>query len=405
MNSILRSFPHRACRTILILLFAILLALTGCSAKNGTDSMSAERVFDYVMETGIYTELDYIFAEKYFSSQSNSTAGMCSAIATIAGDGDMIVGRNMDLTVSNKPAYIVRTKVKDSYETIGLTYYAGFGPDYQDALENGISADDYRLLPFFSTDVLNSEGLYIETNMRYGEYDTEGNSKFVCTGTNPDSDTHVYALSLCRYIAEHCATVDEALEYVKTLDINTTGLSEVDWPLCYLMADASGHYGVLEMAYNKLSWLDGQQAQTNFYLTDEFAENQLMKCGTGRYDMLMKGIGKVQDEEDMFHLIDSVSYGKVYLADDCPFDPRSEYVDTYEGWTYDYVMSEENQEEVMGLIREDGAEFYSMTPQEQRDDGNIWISVFSNIVNCNEKTLQVRFFENDEMNMTFSFTD
>lgn len=371
--------------------------------KESEENLKVEKIFDYVLDLGTFTELDYDFAEQFITEKYDGWGGMCSAAATVTKDGTTLVGRNMDLYTSNKAAYISRTKVEGCHETVGLTYIHMFGPDYEDALKNGISEDTYKLLPFFATDVLNSEGLYVETNMRFGEENPDGTSKFSCSGTNPDSNTRICSLALPRYIGEHCATVDEALEYVKTLNIYTTNGSGFAWNFCFVMSDATGHFGLLEIAENKISWLDGQHVQTNFYVTEEFAKKQELKCGVGRYELLINGIKNVQSEQDMFNLINQVTCYQSYFPEICGYDPRSEFVGAHEIWTYDYVSDDANREEVIREIREQGERMASCSREELQNQCNAYESIFTEVVNCKEKTLTVRFFEDDARTAILSF--
>lgn len=160
----------------------------------------------------------------------------------------------------------------------------------------------YNLLPFLSLDVLNSEGPYIEVNMRYAEYYPTGQSKFECSGTNPASKERIYAGIIAHCVAENCKNVKEAIEYLKPLDIYTSKGGDFPWNFGYVLADASGNYGVLEIAENNVSFLEKEPAQTNFYLTPEFARKQGLKCGVGRYANLTKGLAGVKTEDDMFQL-------------------------------------------------------------------------------------------------------
>lgn len=389
---------------LFVLAAALLISCTGCSQSGkagGKDHLAVSKIYDYVMDAGTYTELDYDYAEKYFAEHNDNWGGACTAVAKTTDNGTMLIGRNMDLVISNKAAYVVRTAVEGCYETVGLTYtYREYSPDYEYVLENGVEQEFARLIPFFSEDVLNSEGLYIEVNMRNSDFWPDGAPKYSCSGTNPESDHRVYVFTLPRYIGEHCATVDEALEYVKTLDLYTV---DGYWNYCFMMADATGHYGLLEIAQNKVIWHEGQQAQANFYIDEELAAIEDYQCGVGRYETVMAGIDAVQTRDEMFKLMDSVTYSRSYFPDTCPYDPRSEFIDQYPHWTYAYVAAEENRDEVISAIKGEGEWMKSMSRQEQRDACYFWESSFTEVINCNDRTLFVRFYEDDDLTLTLGF--
>lgn len=396
----MRKRINRVFSTVVVLM--LLLLCTSCGQNN--KNIMVTEVYDHVLDAGTYTSLDYDFANDFFASRNDNWGGMCTAVAKVTDDGEMLVGRNMDLIISNKAAYIMRTKVDGCYETIGLTYtFRDYSPDYEDALKEGIPEEFSKVLPFISEDVLNSEGLYIEVNMRTDECWPTGEPKFVCSGTNPESDTRVYMLLIPRYIGEHCATVDEALEYVKNLDVYTMDGNDNAWNFCFMMADATGHYGLLEFAQNKIIWHEGQQAQTNFYIDEDMAAIEEFKCGVGRYETVMGGIDAVQSEKEMFQLMNKVTYYQCYFPEICQYDLRSEFVAEYPNWTYDYVMAKENQDEVMEEVNKAGKYMSSLTRQEQQNAKEYWESSFTEVINCSEKTLLVRFFEDDTRTITLNF--
>lgn len=359
-------------------------------------------IFDSVFDPGIYTSIDYEFAKKRFAKGYNIVGG-CSAAANVTRSGAMLVGRNMDLNISSKPAYVVRTDAKGFYPTLGLAYtFTPDAPDCANVRDHGLSEEFRRVLPFLCTDVLNNQGLYIEINMRSAECWPTGDPKFLCSGTNPQSADRVYVQLLARYIGDRCANVSEAVEYVRSLDLFTKNDAHA-WNFCYMMADASGHYGLLEIAQNRVIWHDFQRVQTNFYIDPALAEIQELKCGMGRFQLLSQRIESVESEAEMFALMDDVSYFQIYSPEKCRFDLRSEFCGTHPHWTYDYVMSEAHRVEVQSDIEATGARNRCLSRAEMQRKNALWESVFTEVINCSAKTLSVRFFEDASRALTLSF--
>lgn len=400
-----------------VLALSLMLSmLAGCGAVTAAKSLfgkvvsgaarekrSLTAVFDHVYDAGTYTSLDYDFAESYFEREYDNYSGGCTAVAKVNSAGDTLVGRNLDLNISNKPAYILRTAVEGCYKTIGLMYtFRDITPDDAEVRQNGISGDFEKVLPFLTEDVLNEKGLYIEINMRKAEFWPTGDPKFYCPGTNPAAKQSVCLFELPRYIGEHCATVDEALAYVDTL--NVYGRSN-SWGYSFMIADATGHYGVLEFGMNRPIWTEGQQAQTNFFINEDLAAIQELKVGVGRYDQVMDGIDAVDSEAELFSLMDSVSFFQFYSPDTCGFDLRSEAVGVEPYATYDVVMDEKNQDYIMEEVYKLGDRATSMSRQEQRDANEFWESAFTEVVNCNARTITVRFFEDDDMILKLGFDE
>lgn len=367
-------------------------------------SVQLTEVFDYVYDPGVYTSLDYDIGKAVVSKIFGGSGGKCTAVAKTLPNGDTVVGRNLDFYITNKPAYIIRTKgIKGQYDTVGISYEHTAFPDNECAKIHGLPKLYRDLLPFSSTDVLNEKGLYCEVNMRFDENDKNGNPIFASTGTNPKSKENINVVMLPRYLADHCATVDEAVALAKKINISSMQAPGMSWSLCMMMADATGNYGLLEIAKNKVFFLPKQPAQTNFYVTKSLYDEQHYKSGLGRYDTVMSGLKDVKTDEDMFKLIKKVSYFQSNFPDTCQFDPRTELVMDNTKWTTAYVLDPKNQEEVKAVMQQDAAKLSKMTRQEIMDASTYWESTLTNLINCNKKTMTVRFFEDDSKVMTLGF--
>ena len=373
-------------------------------ASDPKDNMQMNQVFDYVYDPGVYTSLDFELGKDVVGKIFGGKGGMCTAVAKTLPNGDTVVGRNMDFSITRKPAYIIRTKgIEGQYDTVGVSYAQHCFPKNDSVKANGLSKWHRDVLPFSSTDVLNEKGLYCETNMRYDETDKKGNPVFASTGTNPKSKEDINVIMLPRYLANHCATVDEAVALAKKINISSMKAPGMSWSLCMMMADATGNYGLLEVAQNKVFFLKKQPAQSNFYVTKSLYKQQHYKGGVGRYDTVMAGLKDVKTDEDMFNLIKKVSYFQSNFPDTCQYDPRTELVADNTKWTTAYVLDPKNQEEVQAKMHEGAAKLSKMTREEIMDDGTYWESTFTHVVNCNKKTMTVRFFEDDNKVMTLGF--
>lgn len=350
---------------------------------------------DGVVDLGTIKYLDYKTAQDYIDKKYDNfdRIGGCSAAAKKLSDNTTIVGRNLDLTISNKPAYINRTNVNGFYKTIGLTYTNVTGDDYSEVLKNGVRKEIAQIMPFISSDVMNEYGLYIEENMRTDEYYDDGTSKFACSGINPGKP-RMCLIMFPRYMADRCKSIEEVLNRMGEIDWYTVNANDMKWPFCYMLADATGRYGVLEFANNEWLWHENAPIQTNFYLEEKYRNIEDYQAGIGRYELLEKGLDAVYFEEDMFKLMKKVSYTQAYNYKVSNFDVRTEFVEGE--WTTDYVLDESNQEEVTQYLEYLTTSFNSKTRQEKQDRNTYWESVFTLVANCKEKTLKIRFFEDDE---------
>ena len=126
-----------------------ILMCIGCSTNTKTTQIELKEVFEYVYDLGTMTELDSEYANDYLYKEYNNWGGGCSAVAKVLENGDTIVGRNMDLNISNKAAYIFRTDVEGCYKTINLNYtFRDISPDLNDLKANGLSEHFYNVMPF-----------------------------------------------------------------------------------------------------------------------------------------------------------------------------------------------------------------------------------------------------------------
>ncbi len=368
------------------------------------DNVQLEQIFDYVYDTGIYESLDFELGKKVVGQIFGGDGGKCTAVVKTLPNGDTVVGRNLDFYITRKPAYIIRTKgIAGQYDTIGVSYAQHCFPNDEYVKANGISKWHREVLPFSSTDVLNEKGLYCETNMRFDQTDKKGNPFFDSTGTNPKSKENINVIMLPRYLANHCATVDEAVDLAKKINICSIKAPGMNWSLCVLMADATGNYGLLEIAKNKVHFLKKQPAQTNFYVTKSLNKQQIYKSGLGRYDTVMAGLKDVKTDEDMFNLIKKVSYFQSNFSDICQYDARTELVHDNSKWTTAYVLDPKNAEEVKAEQEKVATTLRAMTREQIMDDGSYWESTFTHLINCNKKTMTVRFFEDDKKVITLGF--
>ena len=210
---------------------------------------------NYVIEVDPYTNDNFNFEKaleyankRYDLPTKVEKAFGCSALATHAPNGDVIIGRNLDLTVSQLPCYITHTDF-GKYKQLNLTYdqFNTKGTKYKEVIAAGkIDPDYYNALPILAADSFNDQGLYIEGNMRDPE------EFFNCYGTNPGK-IRVCTLNIPLLVTANCKTVKEAIDYLRNeLDIYTCGdfTFALGWNGAFVIGDATGEYGLIEIAHH-----------------------------------------------------------------------------------------------------------------------------------------------------------
>ncbi len=320
----------------------------------------------------------------------------------VVDNGDMIVGRSYDLYYGYNPAYIIRTDVEGFNKTVGLVYNSFDGRTFDDVKENGISQDELLTLLFFTADIMNEKGFYVEANMRPKQPEDTGIA--ISTGTNPSAEITMSFPALLRYLGERCATVDEALELANTLNITAFSNGDVNWCGGFFMADATGHFGVLELVDNKLIWNDMQNCQANFYLNDEYKNRATLGTGLGRYELLSSQIPQVKTQDDVTDLMKKVRYSQILDPYNCAFDPCSECcgdVIPESGEVLTLNMCSEYKDVILKGLEVSGAIERAKSLKQRKDEGKEWHSVWQTTANCNKKSIKVIFYEDD--NLTFDF--
>lgn len=395
-------------KIIILALAACMFVMPACS-KDYRDKLT--EISDHVYEVEEYTTLDYEAADAFYANRNDNWGGGCTAVSKMV-DGHRLVGRNMDLAISHKCAYIVRTNA-GKYRTVGLAYTnRDYSPDLEEIEEKGISEEFYKILPFACDDVLNDAGLHIEINMRHAEYWPNGDDKFACKGTNPKSEHRVFMFELPRYIGENCKTVAEAKEYIKSLNIYSKNNY---WNYCFIISDSEGNSSLLEFSTNEIHWIDEDKldtltwlapykikalAQANFFLNKWAWISQDIKSGEGRFIAIQQGIDAVNNKKDMYDLMKKIQYSSFYLDyDECKnehFDPRSENIGEFSWAEYDVLMDPSMEELSRNIINAMNDEIRALTREQKMDENKYWESVFTEVVDVNAQEIYVRMYENED---------
>ncbi len=291
--------------------------IKGATYKWQVDNIKHENFTDlghYVIDVDTHTDFDFEKALEYSNARYDQWAklkgGACSALATKTNNGDVLIGRNLDLTVSQLPCYVTHVEPKNGfkYKTINFTYDELFlsGDKYAALKEKEKIEDDYyNALPLLASDSFNEKGLYIEYNMRaFEEY-------MICSGTNPNCPNRICTISLPYIVAASCATVSEALDYITNYISVYTMLDESvasGWNLCFMIGDATGEFGLIEIARNEIMYLPYQNGQGNYYVTPKWNILSKNQSGYGRLQFGIERINQVQNEQQMADLMEKIMW-------------------------------------------------------------------------------------------------
>lgn len=201
---------------------------------------------------------DYVKAYSYLNTNLTPTPPRgCSSLKY--GNN---YGRNFDWEYDEDVDVVIKTSKKKcngvKYDTLGVAHLFNFTKEY---IDKRPGSELFDILPFCIVDGINSNGLYINTNV-VSRYDNPGP-----TYVKPGAFTQQTPMSaVCREILDFCGDVNEALDRLDkmTIAINNS-LIESGQELHWLIGDKSGACVVVEIVNNQLVVVN-KTFMTNFYL-------------------------------------------------------------------------------------------------------------------------------------------
>lgn len=219
----------------------------------------------------------------FYSAQNNTDTNAFACSSIVSKNGQVLFGRNFDWTECN--AMIVHTKPNNGYESISTASlnFLGFGEDW---LPDKSIPDKLMSLAaiFVPLDGMNEKGLYVADLMA-------GDDEITSQATDK---TDVTTTSAIRLLLDKAATVDEAIELLKSVDMN----SSISSAHHLAIADQSGKSVVVEYVNNQMLVFE-TSVVTNHYL----AESKKAGIGTqgsiDRFNMLSERVKSTKSESDV----------------------------------------------------------------------------------------------------------
>nr|AIF26651.1 hypothetical protein [uncultured bacterium fosmid pJB77G10] len=363
--------------------------------------------YKHFVDAGKYVlfmnDVDYVDVEKsleYIRTHKDPFNGGCTATVKLNSKGEVIVGRNMDVTVSQSPA-IISHIVGGKYDTLSF-YFGGNNADYTYQQLDEMDNDEgvLSLIPYAGTDAMNETGLYIEANMREPD---KGYEKIFCTGTNPGKP-RACILSAATLIALNCSTVEEAVAFLRDsydwyalgFDARSYGFGLELWNLSLIIGDAQGNRGLVEFGMNGIYYTPYPNGQGNYYIHPKLAEYSIRGSGYGRFAAALEHLEECETEWDMLHNMENSMMRQVILEPGC-----LGYSDLQQDVNIRRETPEEELKELYIKKNEPFIEpaieyYYKGNEKPLRDNGGIWTTSLNFGVNCATKHLILRFWEKDD---------
>ena len=422
--------------------------LSACSAQSDSNykhltntAKDGEGVYtdlgDYVIEIADYKDADFDAAVRAVRDKYGIMEGACTACAKLDSHGNVLIGRNLDNQVSQCPAFFIHSS-QGKYETLSLRYMNSEKYTYEEFKNSGYKDSEFlNNISFCVTDSMNSEGLYMEANVR------EPYPEFMNYGNNPGKPT-VYSPMIVAMVTRNCATVKEALNYMRN-EINIVSTTyfnnTIPTQYGYYIADATGEFGIIEVIADEVYYLPYVSAQGNYYLTPKWAVVENNGTGYGRVQAALDGLSEVDTKEEMMAHMEksmwknSVLYmenayldenGKACFVDDegnpsidfrtdfsnsIALDENGKVIDSddYEckvrsdaRWMMDDKNFEVVKEHICGTVnamnwKDKLLRYYEGDEEDLRNDGQVFTTGACFVVSPSEKKMLIKLFEKDEL--------
>lgn len=287
------------------------------------------KVEPYLYETD-YNNIDYDYAKEYFNGKFEIVKNACTAVR----NGEYI-GRNLDMLYDNSVSLVVRVAPSDNrYASVGMV--SGLSTLTKQVMESGEYADALKIAPFYVMDGINEKGLFCEVNLLNRE-----DSKGTTTGTTPEREQRerINMLMLTRYIIDHYASVDEAVNGIRDyVSVYAPQSIELPYEYHYMLADVTKTV-IMEFVGNALyvrevgEDKDFPAINVNFYAHNVFPfmqtkdilrnisadpdahnTNGVSTYGMGieRYNIANDGLADANTAEGMRLLMRNLFYTKAY---------------------------------------------------------------------------------------------
>lgn len=304
---------------------AVQLALVQV-AKRPYDSLSF--IKDYLFEIS-YSNIDYDFAKSYMKQNQPTINGACSSIR----NGNWY-GRNFDWKFDENVEFLVRTpRSNGRYGSIGFA--SAINGLTNEFVKSGSESDLYNIVPFMMADGINECGVVANVNVVPAD-------KGVTTGTVPAISTEIEMCSvmLVRYVLDHFASANEAVEYIKNyVSVYVpNSLLQMGYEPHFMIADDTDTYLVEFFGNETVVQRMNAPYMTNFYLSDvnlnadgkvytpadvghSASENNVSERGGGleRYNLIVEKYTECESKNGMRDLLNALKYTKSYNRATEPF--------------------------------------------------------------------------------------
>lgn len=349
-------------------------------AKQAFDSMKRIKPYLYGME---YDSLNYEEAREHMLNAQLAP----SACTTVRRGAE--VGRNFDWAISKQVEFLVRTKAHNGrYATIG---FCGAIPTLTDSVvKGGKYRDEYRYLPFYMQDGMNSEGL-VATIHQLPDNATRSQAAGGNTPTIEERE-RMSAVMLVRYVLDNFKSAMEAAEYIR--DFVRVIPAKVGGKQLDCQYSISDKDETVYVAFEGESVVIEQRGAD-----DKFVMTNFRLAGTtlvdGVYDIEQSGIEDYGQGVERANA--AIGYAGMDMIDMLAHDVNFTQAYTTEnrltefaGMEHEGAIATIHDTEALQAIQESAASIYQTEESAGtlREKGDLWQTVHSVVYDIEAKTLR-----------------
>ena len=260
--------------------------------------------------------------------------GACSTMHVTTPEGDSVFGRNFDYYPS--VVMLVHTNPSDGYKAISMVNLTHIGMTKENLPDESL-ASRMKLLasPYIVLDGMNEKGLAV------GVLVVDEQIVHQKTGKTPVTTT-----SALRMILDKAATVNEAIELLKSHDMNSSGSTGYHFQL----ADATGDTAVIEYINGEMKVVRSEKENNSLCATNfTLSTNEKNGSGQDRYEIIQKKLDEtngVMTEEETMRLLEEAHFDGVKASN---ADQTDKYYNAKTQWSAVYNLSKKTLTLCVGM--------------------------------------------------------
>lgn len=381
---------------------ALLSSCGGETAFDVRDNGANTFICDYLYGVE-YDDYDFVKSRTVFEKFLPQAAG-CSEVRK----GDF-VGRNLDWYINRQASAVIKMNAtEDHYASIGVI---GCCPEFlNDFAASGEYGPIYEVLPMFTVDGLNENGVYVGVNVTAtGEtsYDPStwetGKWGHGAAFTNPEAEYTYCVTYLVRVILDRAVSAANAKEIIESINwFEPVGFPEegatqsFHWLICDRQTSI-----VLDFIDNKPVFTETSNSKRPSYATvmTNFSNALMFKAGTmqtsgagyERWDILADNYDSAQESfEGMEQLMSNVWYSKSYTI---PYDSHNFMITEYASPKYPayylYKHYEYTDDEFLVKEMDELRESFKDKSRWHQDDTKFWYTTHTSVYSISRREMRI----------------